>query len=377
MEKSDENDGFSAPTIQDQIFQNINEYIVSQARVDPLQHPMAPPIPSPLAMNMLYQMQQLMPVPKTLSQPLDHKSPSFLPNKLKHGSISSDDLAATSSDSSNPKVEDSAQSFININSMYPYAIDKVSANAVPNSSINKIGVKPLLDQFYCDKHKNYYPTWEEYEHHIRSSHNSFKCAVCSKQFKAKQALNEHMKTHVHQCSKCARKFPTEKGLQSHLLAHKFECKTCKKLFNTTEILTEHIKKHKVNEILKKELDEEKTINQILNMNYYKCDKCEKGFETKAQLEQHLKDKHYVPCTECGKSFATATAMNAHFTAVHKKRDGSFVCSFDGKKFSTAYALEMHNKDKHSYFCNEHKKSFASQSALDAHMKAKKHSVAKK
>ena len=368
MEKSDENDGFSAPTIQDQIFQNINEYIVSQARVDPLQHPMAPPIPSPLAMNMLYQMQQLMPVPKTLSQPLDHKSPSFLPNKLKHGSISSDDLAATSSDSSNPKVEDSAQSFININSMYPYAIDKVSANAVPNSSINKIGVKPLLDQFYCDKHKNYYPTWEEYEHHIRSSHNSFKCAVCSKQFKAKQALNEHMKTHVHQCSKCARKFPTEKGLQSHLLAHKFECKTCKKLFNTTEILTEHIKTHKVNE---------KIINQILNMNYYKCDKCEKGFETKAQLEQHLKDKHYVPCTECGKSFATATAMNAHFTAVHKKRDGSFVCSFDGKKFSTAYALEMHNKDKHSYFCNEHKKSFASQSALDAHMKAKKHSVAKK
>lgn len=426
MEKIDENDGFSAPSVQEQlsktkrqknraknnsskIKQNPNIPIVAHmppmANMPPMFavpnvcYPIYPYFMNGPYMNMMIQMNPNMQGNQVSS--LNKTSPPFIPVNKNQARVlySCDDTAVTSDSSNNKTEEDSVQDILDSNSTGPYAIKNepvdakkaINRNNVNNDNYNnKVsdynrslppGYSCKQSEFYCKKHRKFYDSKSEFEHHLKSSHNSFKCAVCGKIFKQKNALSQHMKLHVFQCQICNKKFPTEKGLSSHLNTHNYECSICNRLFSNNQLLLDHIQVHPVesnttyvnygetlnnnNIIVKKE-------DVVSKQNLYYCNNCEKTFKMKSQLDQHQKDKHYVPCTDCGKSFINATAMKAHYNSVHKsvKNEGNFVCVIDKKKFATASALEMHRIAKHKYYCSQHKKSFASEDALNAHWKVK-------
>lgn len=429
MEKIDENDGFSAPSVQEQLSKtkrqknrtkNNSSKIICNPNIPILAHmpplanmppmfatpnlcyPFYPYFMNGQYMNMMMQMNANM--QGSQASPLNKTSPPFIPVNMNQARVvyPCDDTAVTSDSSNNKTEEDSVQDILDSNSLGTYAIknDPVDAkksinrnnvnNVNNNDYNNKVGdfnrnlhsgYSCKQSEFYCKKHRKFYDSKSAFEHHLKSSHNSFKCTVCDKIFKQKNALSQHMKLHVFQCQICNKKFPTEKGLSSHLNTHNYECSICNKLFDNNDLLFEHLKIHPVQSnktyvnhggVFNNNTIVEKKDDSYYKQDLYYCNNCEKAFEKKSQLDQHQKDKHYVPCTDCGKTFINATAMKAHYNSVHKnvKNESSFICKIDKKKFATASALEMHQNVKHKYYCSLHRKSFASEDALNAHWKVK-------
>lgn len=75
------------------------------------------------------------------------------------------------------------------------------------------------------------------------------CDVCNQEFRSKNAMKAHMKTHVesdrtHQCKKCGKMFQSETHLLRHSYFHggerKFICEICKRAF----VGICHLKRHK-------------------------------------------------------------------------------------------------------------------------------------
>lgn len=223
------------------------------------------------------------------------------------------------------------------------------------SSIHSI--KPI-GSYYCEFHQMYYITEEAYKKHLKLVHNKppqsklKTCTECSKTFKTELSLKAHLETHANQCDICYKLFSNGNILLDHKTQchpDMFTCKHCKVSFTTSDDLYIHSLLH-----------------------YNKCTNCNKSFEHKNQLEQHIKDKHYVQCNECLKSFVTTLAMNAHYKDVHVNKDNTakFICRVCQRKFMSDSALKSHIKAKkhfdNKFVCKEHNKVFISQEALNSH-----------
>ena len=229
---------------------------------------------------------------------------------------------------------------------------------LPSSSSSSIpSIKPI-GSYYCEFHQIYYITEEAYKKHLKLVHNKQPlsqvktCTECSKTFKSELSLKAHLETHANQCDICYKLFSNGNILLDHKTQchpELFTCKHCKISFTTSDDLYIHSLLH-----------------------YNKCTNCNKSFEHKSQLEQHMKDKHYVQCNECMKSFATTLAMNAHYKDVHMNKDNvaKFTCRVCQRKYLTDNALKSHIKAKKhfesKFVCKEHNKIFDSEEALNSH-----------
>ena len=109
-------------------------------------------------------------------------------------------------------------------------------------------------------------------------HPIFTCDFCCKQFKRKEFLLTHKKSHFkddfYRCDLCNKEFFDRSTLQRHKRIHtgvkKFMCNICSKKFDRKDILTRHIRIHS---------KEEKK---------FTCVVCSKQFRRKYELKQHAK-----------------------------------------------------------------------------------------
>ncbi|KAK4470501.1 hypothetical protein MN116_006049 [Schistosoma mekongi] len=80
-----------------------------------------------------------------------------------------------------------------------------------------------------------------------------------------------------------------------------------------------------------------------------CTKCNVGFKTPAQYQQHLKNVHRGKkffCQDCGTFFSTKGNLTTHFNQVHNQ-NASAQCPACGKYFSNRFNLDRHMRSVHA------------------------------
>ena len=218
-----------------------------------------------------------------------------------------------------------------------------------------------------------------YHHSMKhTGTRDFICEICGSNFKRKQHLVTHMKTHLtekknadgstetYNCQACDDNFNLKMELKAHCESvHPLDsdetviCKTCKKHLNLSHSVYLHGLRH-------------------CGAREFQCDECEQLFKRKAHLLRHKLDRHpdepkqrkkrtvqadSIICSLCRRSFKYKTALIKHMAGQHgilPKSDGSnnfpimykkakkpHECNQCYKRFKSLHALEKHKLNKHS------------------------------
>ena len=196
----------------------------------------------------------------------------------------------------------------------------------------------------------------------------YSCEICSKEFKRKQALQIHGRTHLseknYKCDICNKTFVCEFYLKTHHeRIHKdnskiFSCQVCLKVFKYQKSkrnceLNHQRKIYYACKVCHKQLESLNGYNKHkLTHNkerpLYKCTICEKSFTCKNYLTKHgdihRNDKAYA-CSICSKRFNWKTCLNTHMR-VHTG-EKPHACKICEKKFVRKRDLKTHE----SRYCN--------------------------
>lgn len=180
------------------------------------------------------------------------------------------------------------------------------------------------------------------EHMLRAHTNSFNffCDFCPKKMKLKRDMVAHLKIHIKpefrekfSCEICGRNFVSAETVRNHVktihqpeLPKTIEC-YCGKFFKTPG----HLKFHQ---------------KQIHGIGTFPCEKCDKVYETKHRLMDHVRHIHAAkyPCEVCGELIGGSRKLR------HMKKHGEaeFKCSHVGctREFYDNYSLKNHITLKH-------------------------------
>lgn len=188
-------------------------------------------------------------------------------------------------------------------------------------------------------------------------------SIVNKECPAKKA-NE-----LHECDTCFDTFQTKSTLIRHIKTHTnrqpFLCDHCDKCFTEHSKLVEHSQIH--NRPTKK----------------FRCEQCPKSFSEKCNLKIHTlfchkpskPTKPTYHCKMCRREFASNKARKIHARFHNmpkiKKFQQSFKseflnCSICGKRFNGEYQLTVHLRTHQSFRCSQCTSSFSTLAALDNH-----------
>lgn len=100
---------------------------------------------------------------------------------------------------------------------------------------------------------------------------------------------------------------------------------------------------------------------------FKCENCEKSFDQRLGLEQHVISKnHGFVCEICKKMLLSSFSLTQHTEAKHKKWE----CKYCNKSLETRKGLKLHLDAKHFVVeCKKCKKRFLDKNELKKHIKS--------
>lgn len=206
----------------------------------------------------------------------------------------------------------------------------------------------------CNKRFNYPYTLRN--HHLlhHSDDFPFECPHCPQKFKLKRYMTKHVsdkhegdgvakpKSDLDTCKICDTPYVSKVDLLEHMKeshehvinthrkatddSEKFACARCHKVYNTVDDFILHVSNHRP----KKKLV---------------CDHCGNTFNTKSNLNTHVRLKHSTvrpfECDICNKKYALRTLLNQHVRFQHcNERPVS--CDICGKGFRTKSQLQKHS-----------------------------------
>ena len=131
----------------------------------------------------------------------------------------------------------------------------------------------------------------------------------------------------------------------------------------------------------KDIEKEDSILHIQSANgnvQFKCDKCEKAFTLKSNLNRHIKSAHenvQYKCDECDQSFSFKGSLKIHIQSVHENI--RYNCDKCVKSFHQKSSLITHIKSTHErvrYNCEHCDKTFSGKSHLKIHMNSKHQNI---
>ena len=214
--------------------------------------------------------------------------------------------------------------------------------------------------------------------HFKSKHEGierpYQCSVCSKSYKTRSDLLQHLNSHSSdplKCPQCETTFLYRKNLEVHLKRHEIQSKlfkcsdpSCKKLFDTEEDLDAHFK------------DKHEGV-----VRPHQCSLCPKRYKTPGLLGEHINTVHSssktFKCDKCEKAFASQKQLNSHYKIHSYSNSKAFQCNKCDKAFAVRKSLNSHYKvhgicsspNSKTFQCQQCEKSFGFQNNLDAHMNA--------
>ena len=181
--------------------------------------------------------------------------------------------------------------------------------------------------------------------HIAIVHKKlkFQCQLCDKNFLGEDKLKVHVKC-VHEkvkdklCDKCDLRFVDNYRLKRHVSQVHAVIKTDQKYQNVQCNLCGKVM---TNSSLKRHIE---VVHEHVR---HQCDRCEKSFQKKFLLDNHIKSFHEginpFKCEECGKSFSKQHVLTRHFVSVHENR---YQCDSCSRKFSCFSVLDKHKLENH-------------------------------
>ena len=221
----------------------------------------------------------------------------------------------------------------------------------------------------------------------RSNKKEYSCELCVKLFSSKKLLRIHTnKDHLSKmkCRHCKIPVSTEEhdahllscciegnvkceyceidfNCSTILLGHQtrkhgkgrkideFLCEICLKTFSKKKHVTEH--KKQIHEGIKRKDKVMKTSNAIDNdESLFKCEFCDKTFQTNLKLDCHRKITHKQErqkCGLCGKTFLTKRLLKIHIQNIHDQGEKNRIaCKYCDKIFIRYNSISRHIRDVH-------------------------------
>ena len=167
------------------------------------------------------------------------------------------------------------------------------------------------------------------------------------------------------CSKHKRDYLTKEAYQQHIRSsHKqFKCQVCQKTFDTKKALASHSRSHTYKcPKCEKEFQTKKGLTSHLETHKYECKICHKLFNSDEMLKTH-KEIHLYKCDYCGQGFLSQEDLTEHSYSHY------YYCSVCNAAFLTQAQLDQHFNDSHFIKCTNCYKKFKSESAMNAHYNA--------
>ncbi|XP_070772580.1 oocyte zinc finger protein XlCOF20-like [Enoplosus armatus] len=215
--------------------------------------------------------------------------------------------------------------------------------------------------------------------HVYKSHKgnkAFKCLECKKEFEQRYQLILHTRIHTGEkpfrCDYCDKTFVQNSSRLAHMRVHTGEkpyfCAKCGKSFATSN----HFKFCKMqNEC--KITPETGNVDEIhKEEKAFKCFECNKEFNQKHQLVQHVRvhtGEKPFSCDFCGKTFTQNSNRIVHMR--QHTGEKPYFCKKCGKRFASSHHLKLctgtQNKSTKSFRCLTCGRTFHTDSDLKVHM----------
>ena len=259
-----------------------------------------------------------------------------------------------------------------------------------NSNTETFDIKPENSSdnpdLKCDKCHESFSDILKLEKHKRIHHGTL-CALC---FQTAPNLVDHMiKDHQRlelSCLSCQIFFDNIKDLTQHAekCGQSYKCPLCSDNFKTYKHLKSHLKQvHWGSSVVCHICGESKADEKILkqhiervheNTSKYECDQCGKFFKNKGYVQAHKQwvheGKKKFQCDQCGLKAYTRPELRVHIENVHEGQR-NHQCSECGKRVSTVTGLALHiermHKDVRRYPCDQCDRSFHLKSHLNRHI----------
>ncbi|XP_059622951.1 zinc finger protein 595-like [Phlebotomus argentipes] len=213
-------------------------------------------------------------------------------------------------------------------------------------------------KFKCDICMKSFLYLSNLRRHIANSHDTgdkYTCEFCSKEFRKKQKLLAHMKSHdggvplaesgkkrpkeFKQCEECGKMCSTstyDKHMMTHSGERPLKCEICGKGFIWNCGYKTHMLKHK---------------GVVVKKNWPMCEICGRKMAGERTLRLHMKKIHERPEQEfkclvsgCGRSYPNEKFLRRHMDRHNGKRHQCPLCSADYKDKSQ---LKIHVDKVHS------------------------------
>jgi uncharacterized C2H2 Zn-finger protein len=235
--------------------------------------------------------------------------------------------------------------------------------------------------FVCETCKENLTSKADLVKHIEN-HHTRPCITCDLKFKTISELKAHMKTsHGPECTRCSKSFEKQEDLEKHIgeihstkANPKHSCTDCKETFQSPEDLSNHIQeKHTPTDqviscpLCPHKCKDNEEFAMHLKANHalaHACSICERDFESKAELTNHIDKEHSSDCSICGNQFKTSTDLKAHLEncKIHncKECDDIFYVEID---------LEEHMLKNHNNKCTIGQEVFVTEAKLTEHVQS--------
>ncbi|OQR73456.1 zinc finger protein-like [Tropilaelaps mercedesae] len=157
---------------------------------------------------------------------------------------------------------------------------------------------------------------------------TLRCAECSFATNARQLLNFHVHLlhSVHSCGECGQHFPSRRLLSTHLHSrHSHSCPRCSMSFSSREQLEMH--------------------EDSVHLMVLTCSICGLRLPSEQALEEHESRHAARLCARCNKVFESAAELKMHLTQTHPRNNllGGNACDACFHAFCTPSALAMHQE----------------------------------